>query len=130
MATRERVHVAVLGDAIANAVREYPHEVSVAITEEVIETADIVKKDIAAGSPVRKGRYRRGWRIHKSNVPGSTVRTIHNKEYRLVHLLEKGHAKRGGGRVAAIPHIAPVLDVELPKYEQRLRRIIQTGGKR
>ncbi|RKJ32016.1 hypothetical protein D7X33_39910, partial [Butyricicoccus sp. 1XD8-22] len=52
-----------------------------------------------------KGAYAKSWKASKIN--GKWV--IHNvKHYRLTHLLEKGHAKVGGGRVQSYPHIAPV----------------------
>jgi hypothetical protein len=38
----------------------------------------------------------------------------------LAHLVEKGHAKRGGGRVAGKPHIAPA---EQHGIDQLMREI-------
>ena len=43
--------------------------------------------------------------------------------YMLAHLLEHGHAKRGGGRVRAIPHIAPAEEAA----EEELMRDIERG---
>ena len=38
----------------------------------------------------------------------------------LVHLLEKGHAKIGGGRTRAFPHMAPGYDEGAPAFEKEL----------
>ena len=40
--------------------------------------------------------------------------------YGLVHLLEKGHAKVGGGRTRAFPHMAPGYDEGAPAFEKKL----------
>lgn len=55
------------------------------------------------------GPYCRGWKYQKT----AYGYTVYNKEYQLVHLLEKGHAvvDRNGvshGAVAGRPHVEPV----------------------
>ena len=44
------------------------------------------------------------------------------KRYQLTHLLEKGHAKRGGGRVRAFPHIAPAEQAGIRELEEGIKR--------
>ena len=68
-----------------------------------------MKKEISANAPKRTGAYKKSWAVKKTKeTSNSLVMTVHSKNrYQLAHLLEHGHAKRGGGRVAAIPHIEP-----------------------
>ena len=54
--------------------------------------------------------------------------TVHSKNrYQIAHLLEHGHAKRGGGRVAARPHIAPAEENGIRQLEEEIERGIRNG---
>jgi hypothetical protein len=51
---------------------------------------------------------------------------IHNKtDYRKTHLLEHGHAKKNGGRVAAQIHIGPAEDRAIVDFIDRVERAIR-----
>ena len=75
-----------------------------ALEETQKDLAKSAVKQLKATSPKRTGKYASGWTRKKK---GNAI-IVHNKQYHLTHLLEKGHAKCGGGRVAARVHIAPV----------------------
>jgi hypothetical protein len=119
-----------VGKAIADALKEYTDAVSEGIRKEVDDAAKDIKTAVMAASPVgATGKYRKGWAIYKADSHGVTTRIIHNKSrYMLVHLLEHGHAKRGGGRAAAIPHVAPAAEPRIQKMEANIKRIIENGG--
>lgn len=67
---------------------------------------------LRANSPKRTGDYAKGWSYKvDEDVPGSYTGHVYNKNhYQLTNLLEKGHAKRNGGRVDGIPHIEPAFE--------------------
>lgn len=75
----------------------------------VKEVSESVKDEIKANAPVDTGAYQKSWRVSKDRETATSLSmVVHSeKRYRLTHLLEKGHAKRGGGRVPAQVHIAP-----------------------
>ena len=120
-----------LAAEITKAMRQYTDDVSAAVAEAVDKAADEILQEVKTNHPYkdRTGEYTKGFRKTKRDEPGRTRRIIWNrKHYRRVHLLEFGHAKRGGGRVPAYPHLRPAYDKYAPKLEERIKQIIRNGG--
>lgn len=78
--------------------------------------------ELKQSSPKKSGKYSKGWKttIVAENATSINI-VIHETVYQLTHLLEKGHAKRGGGRVNGIPHIAPIEQ----KYGEELLKEVE-----
>lgn len=105
---------------------EKTKEIKNIITDKSKELAENIKRD----SPRRKtngGKYAKGWTAKKDFENNLNIQyTIFNRaEPSLTHLLENGHAKKDGGRVEGIPHIAPNTE----KIEKEIdKEIEKTAG--
>lgn len=98
-----------MASEIMKGLTEYADLAETEMKKAVKKTATSVKKKISANAPKKTGAYAKSWTAKKTKENSHSLEmTVHSKNrYQLAHLLEKGHAKRGGGRVAGKPHIAP-----------------------
>ena len=98
-----------MASEIMKGLTEYADLADTEMKKAVRKTATEIKKEISANAPEDTGAYAKSWATKKvSENSHSLEMTVHSKNrYQLSHLLEHGHAKRGGGRVAGKPHIAP-----------------------
>lgn len=98
-----------LAGKIAAMLETYTEEVTEAVKEECNDVADECLREIKANSPVNTGKYKKGWRkkVVFENAQDIRIRIYNAKYPGLTHLLEKGHAKAGGGRVEGKPHVQP-----------------------
>ena len=111
-----------LADEINRTLADYAN----GIGEEMDQVAEKVAKDgvkkLRIRSPEKTGDYRKGWRAKK--IYGKWI--VHNStNYQLTHLLEKGHAKASGGRVAPRVHIAPVEEEMIDDYVRGVEEVIR-----
>ena len=126
---RQKVDIDGLADAVMEGLTEYAELATDNMKAAVKKAGNTVKKDISATAPERTGRYAKSWRTKTTKESATTLEvTVYSPtRYMLAHLLEHGHAKRGGGRVAAIPHIAPAEEHGIKELEQEIERSLSHG---
>ena len=103
------VKVGDLASAVMSQLNAYARLAREDVKSAVQSSASTVRQEIKSNAPERTGTYKGSWKVIKTNESADALTmTVHSpKRYMIAHLLENGHAKRGGGRVPGIPHIGP-----------------------
>lgn len=126
-----KIKINKLSDTISETLSDYGDEV-IQIQKDIIDkisksTRRIVKKHAPIGN---RGEYKKSIKVktvYESLTEKRNAIHVEKPEYRLTHLLEKGHKKRGGsGKTKAIPHFIYGQDYIDKNYEKTLKK--KLGG--
>lgn len=117
-----------MADAIMQGLNEYAELATEDMKKAVKAASKTVRKEIQAGAPQKSGAYSKSWAVKTvRETANSLEQTVHSKNrYQLAHLLEHGHAKRGGGRVSGKAHIAPAEQMGIEQLEDAIEKAL--GG--
>lgn len=116
-----------LDEAIADILEDYSTAITNTVNEQTEKSADRLKKDVAADSPVKTGKQKKSWRVTKEKVAGLDLKAIvHSTDYRKVHLLENGHLTRDGvTRTKPIRYVSTNEEKIIKQYEQAVATAIK-----
>ena len=117
-----------LASEIMKGLTEYKDLATSDMKTAVRKAGKSVKKDIQANAPKKTGAYSKSWTVKttKETTESLELTVCSPRKYQMAHLLEKGHAKRGGGRTKAQPHIAPAEEAAIKQLESDIEKAL--GG--
>lgn len=124
-----KVSIDQMASVIMDGLKEYADLATDDLKAAVKKTGNEVRKQIQSTAPKASGKYSKSWSVKttKESSNGMEVTVYSRNRYQLAHLLEFGHAKRGGGRVAARPHIAAAEQAGIESFEQAIERSLRNG---
>lgn len=113
---------------IAKILTKYGDEVAENIqkvTKEIARKGAKAVKQNAQSDFKGTGKYAAGWTSQAKEGRYSSQGIIYNRaKPGLPHLLEHGHAKRGGGRTDGREHIAPVEQEVIRSFEEAIKEAL------
>ena len=124
-----KVSIDRLADAVMEGLNDYADLAASDMKAAVRKAGTTVRKQIQSTAPSNTGAYAKSWTVKTERETSNSLELIvHSRNrYQLAHLLEFGHAKRGGGRVAAQPHIAPAEEKGVGELEKSIERSLSHG---
>ena len=141
----EKIKISDLSGSINDILKDYKEYCENITYEDIDKTGDAARKKVKELAPVaasaykkwepdaeeiRPGTYKKSWRKKtegKGTAKPSVVVYAGGNQYRLTHLLENGHAKKGGGRVRGYSHIAPAQELAEDEVMRALEKHLGGG---
>lgn len=121
-----------LSDAIKEELTIYSKEITETIKNEAKSSMSKLVKQTKATAPVghRQKHYKdniASKKVSENDRGASYLWYVKGSDYRLSHLLERGHATRDGGRVNGTHFIEKASEPILADYEAKVEEAIKSG---
>ncbi len=121
-----RVKIDDLSAQIDLELEQYSDEVRKGLQRTVTRVSGQLIKRLRETSPKKSGAYAKGWAKKEDKAPGTPSAIVYNRDRGwLTHLLENGHAKAGGGRVEAKPHIRPAAKAAEEEFVKDVEKMLR-----
>ena len=120
-----------LADAISAQLNTFESNVREGVKKAVDETMDEMIRETRSTAQVRTGRYKRNISAtigENTLMKYSKVWHVKKPDYRLAHLLDKGHTLRNGGRYGGNQHVASATDHAVETFQRKLEEVIHDAG--
>ena len=120
-----------LGDAITAQLTSFETSVREGVKKAVDETMDEMIRETRSTAQVRTGRYKRKISAtvgENTLMKYSKVWHVKNPDYRLAHLLDKGHKLRNGRRYEGNQHVQTAEQHAVENFQRKLEEVIHDAG--
>ena len=121
------VRIDQMANEIMKGLTEYADLATDEMKSAVKKAGKTVRDEIKVNAPKNTGKYASSWKAKTTQESSHVLQiTVHSpRKYMVAHLLEHGHAKRGGGRVDGKPHIAPAESAGIEQLEADIERALR-----
>ena len=120
-----------LGEAIRAQLSTFETSVREGVKKAVDESMAEMVKETKNTAQVRTGRYKRKIAATVGDntlMKYSKVWHVKTPDYRVAHLLDKGHALRNGGHYSGNQHVANAANHAAEIFQRKLEEVIRDAG--